>query len=290
MEFQDFKGFIPPRALYKDIVKAALLEDLGHGDITTSCTIAPDIQGEAEISAKEEGVLAGLFVAMEAFVQVEPSLKFSNILPEGTQFDTGDVLISVSGRASAIVMAERTALNFLQRLCGIATLSWRYCQKIKDTACRVVGTRKTTPNLRLLEKYAVRVGGAFNHRFSLSDGILIKDNHITACGGISKAVQSAREKAPHGLKIEVEVTDLEQMKEAIWAGADAILLDNMTPSQIREAVSIGKAIRKELIMEASGGITYDNIEKFAATGVDVISSGALTHSFKSIDLSLKLKL
>ncbi len=286
----DPSGFVPPRLLYRDIVRSTLLEDMGHGDITTSCTVDPNTHALADILAKEEGILAGLFVAMEAFSQVDQALEFSNLMKEGTLFHKGDVLLSISGRASSILMAERTALNFLQRLCGIASLSWKYCQKIQGTNCRVVGTRKTTPNLRILEKYAVRAGGGFNHRFSLSDGILIKDNHIAACQGISQAVKAARAKAPHGLKIEVEVTDIDQMKEAIWAGADAVLLDNMTPSEIGRAVGIGKGLKPDLIIEASGGITLENIDRFAATGVDIISSGALTHSFKSIDLTLKIKL
>ena len=284
------KAFIPPTALYRDIVRSALLEDVGHGDITTSCTIEADTRGLGEIIAKEEGRLAGLFVAVEAFRQVDPGLSFSETLEEGESFHEGDTLIAVKGRASSILMAERVALNFLQRLCGIATLAKRYCEQIDGTGCRLVGTRKTTPNLRILEKYALRAGGAMNHRFSLSDGILIKDNHIAACGGISEAVRAARERAPHTLKIEVEVTDIEEMKEAISAGADAVLLDNMTPDEITRAAGMARQLKPGLLIEASGGINLENVGQFAAAGADIISSGALTHSFKSVDLSLKLKI
>lgn len=285
---QDIRGFIPPPALYQDVVKAAIQEDLGHGDITTACTIDPDIKGKARIMAKEKGVLAGLFVSMEVFRQVDPELSFSEIREEGTLFESGDVLLYISGGASSLLMAERVALNFLQRLCGIATLSRRYAQRIKDTGCRVVGTRKTTPNLRILEKYAIRVGGAGNHRFSLSDGILIKDNHISACGGIRHAVAAAKAKAPHPLKVEVEVTSLDQMREAIETGADAVLLDNMGTDQVKQAVELAKKMKPGIILEASGGINLDNIHAYAATGVDIVSSGSLTHSFRSIDLSMKI--
>ena len=286
----EIKPFVPPPLLYRDIVKSALMEDAGHGDITTSCTLNTDATGQAEIIAKEEGLLAGLFVAREAFLQVDPEIEFPAAKEEGFNFRKGDILLGIRGRISSMLLAERVALNFLQRLCGIATLSWRYCRRIRGKRCRIVGTRKTTPNLRILEKYAVRAGGALNHRFSLSDGILIKDNHIAACGGVTAAVRGVRQKAPHTLKIEVEVTGIDQLKEAITAGADAVLLDNMEPDEIRAAVALAKGLNPEIILEASGGISLENIDRYADTGVDVLSSGALTHSFKSIDLSLKVKL
>ncbi len=283
-------SFIPPRALYEKTVRSALMEDVGHGDVTTACTVDENTLGTGRIIAKEKGVLAGLFVAIEAFRQVDQELSFSGVMEEGSSFQEGETLLAIRGRASSILMAERVALNFLQRLCGIATLSRRFFEKLKGTSCRVVGTRKTTPNLRLLEKYALRAGGAMNHRFSLSDGILIKDNHIAACGGITAAVTAARQRAPHTLKIEVEVTDLDQMKEAIDAGADILLLDNMNPEEIKTAVAAARNLDPGIVLEASGGINLENIREYASTGVDIVSSGALTHSFKSIDLSLKLKL
>ncbi len=282
------KSFIPQRLLYADTVRAALMEDAGHGDITTSCTMERDQTAHARIIAKEEGILAGLFVAMEAFRQVDGELSFGETMEEGAHFRKGEILLTVTGRASTLLVAERVALNFLQRLCGIATLARRFCESLQGTTCRIVGTRKTTPNLRILEKYALRAGGAMNHRFSLSDGILIKDNHIAACGGITQAVTAARRKAPHTLKIEVEVTDLSGVKEAIDAGADALLLDNMTPAQAREAVKRARGLNPGILLEASGGITLENARNYAESGVDVISSGSLTHSFKSIDLSLKI--
>lgn len=290
MASSGIEQFAPPRLFYRDIVKSALMEDAGHGDITTSCTLMADAPGQAEIIAKEEGRVAGLFVAREAFLQVDPEIEFPAAKEEGFNFKKGDILLGIRGRISSILLAERVALNFLQRLCGIATLSWRYCQRIQGKGCRVVGTRKTTPNLRILEKYAVRAGGALNHRFSLSDGILIKDNHIAACGGIAQAVKRDRQMAPHTLKIEVEVTDIAELKEAISAGADAVLLDNMDPDKIRDAVAVARKMKPAVILEASGGINLENIDLYADTGVDVISSGALTHSFKSIDLSLKIKI
>ncbi len=282
--------FVPPRALYQDIVRAALMEDVGHGDITTACTIDPEESTSAKIVAKEPGVLAGLFVAREAFLQMDPEARFPISIAEGTLFDKGSVLLEIRAGTNPILMAERVALNFLQRLCGIATLARQYCRETEGTKCRVVGTRKTTPNMRILEKYAVRAGGCLNHRFSLSDGILIKDNHIAACGNITRAVQAARQNAPHGLKIEVEVTSQEEMKEAVAAGADAILLDNMDPAEIREALQAARQMAPSILVEASGGITLKNVRQFAETGVDILSSGELTHSFKSIDLSLKIKL
>ncbi len=283
-------AFIPPRMLYRHIVNSALMEDVGHGDITTACTVDRDTTGTGRIIAKESGVLAGLFVALEAFRQVDQGLSFDNIAEEGTRFEKGHCLLEIKGRVSSILMAERVALNFLQRLCGIATLAAALCKRIEGTGCRVVGTRKTTPNLRILEKYALRAGGAFNHRFSLSEGILIKDNHIASCGGITSAVASARQKAPHTLRIEVEVTDLDELKEAVQAGADLLLLDNMSPEQVKEASALARKLNPGILLEASGGINQDNILEYAQSGVNIISSGSLTHSFKSIDLSLKITL
>ena len=257
---------------------------------TTRGIVDPSKNGQAEIIAKQDGILAGQFVAKEAFSQVDPGIVFEMAHEEGRPFSRGDILLLIKGRLCSILMAERVALNFLQRLCGIATLASMYVSAVSGFRCRVVGTRKTTPCLRFLEKYALRAGGAMNHRFSLSDGVLIKDNHISACGGITEAVRRARESAPHTLKIEVEVSDMEQLREAVLAGADAILLDNMDPEQTGEAVKAARQMKPGVILESSGGITLENIRQYAETGVDIISSGSLTHSYRSVDLSLKVKL
>jgi len=279
-----------PSILFKGLVKQALLEDIGEGDVTTRSCVREDINGVARIVAKEDGVLAGLFVAKEVFKQIDESMVFTATLEEGQAFSEGDTLLTVEGRASSILMAERVALNFLQRLCGIATLTRKYVEEIDGLRCKIVGTRKTTPTLRCLEKYAVRLGGGFNHRFCLSDGVLIKDNHIAACGSVTEAISRARMYAPHTLKIEVEVTDFDELKEALEAGADVIMLDNMTVSQLKEAVGLARSIRPDVVLEASGGVNLENVREIAATGVDVVSSGTLTHSYKSIDLSLKLNI
>ena len=279
-----------PSILFKGLVKQALLEDIGEGDVTTRSCVREDINGVARIVAKEDGVLAGLFVAKEVFKQIDESMVFTATLEEGQAFSEGDTLLTIEGRASSILMAERVALNFLQRLCGIATLTRKYVEEIDGLRCKIVGTRKTTPTLRCLEKYAVRLGGGFNHRFCLSDGVLIKDNHIAACGSVTEAISRARMYAPHTLKIEVEVTDFDELKEALEAGADVIMLDNMTVSQLKEAVGLARSIRPDVVLEASGGVNLENVREIAATGVDVVSSGTLTHSYKSIDLSLKLNI
>jgi len=285
-----FDNLPVPRILFKDLVCKALLEDIGEGDITTRSCVDRKSKAVAWIVAKEDGLLAGLFVAKEVFCQVDRHLTFVDGLEEGHAFVKGDTLLTIEGRASSILMAERVALNFLQRLCGIATLTRKYAQKLEGSACRIVGTRKTTPGLRCLEKYAVRIGGGFNHRFCLSDGILIKDNHIAACGSVTEAISRARKHAPHTLKIEIEVAGFEELKEAIEAGADVIMLDNMTVEQLKEAVAFARFRRPHIVLEASGGVTLENVKEIAATGVDIVSSGALTHSYKSIDLSLKLNI
>lgn len=282
--------FQPPRILYKDIVKKALLEDIDHGDITTTLLVPPEKKGSAKIIAKEEGIASGFFIAEEVFKQIDEKIKFSTFFNEGQSFKSGDVLIHLEGKLRSILLGERVALNFIQRLCGISTLTKRAIEEIKDLPVHLVCTRKTTPGLRLLEKYAVRIGGALNHRFNLSDGILIKDNHIEACGSITKAIKRAQKLAPHTLKIEVEVSDIDGVNEAIDAGVDAILLDNMDFYTLKQAVKIVKKKKPMVLLEVSGGVTLENIRDFALTGVDIISSGALTHSYKSIDLSLKVYL
>ncbi len=278
----------PHPFLYREIVERALHEDLNHGDITTLCTIAPGQRSDAVIVAKESCVVAGVFVAMEAFRLIDADVRFSSVAEEGSRIDSGDSLLEVHGYSSALLAAERVALNFLQRLCGTATMSSRFVEAVNGTGVRVVDTRKTTPGFRLLEKYAVRVGGCLNHRFDLSDGILIKDNHIAACGSVGAAVRRALENAPHTLRVEVEVTSLEQLREAVEAGADVLLLDNMNISELTEAVEYARSLKPGLILEASGGVTLENVRKIAETGVDVISSGVLTHSAPAVDLSMRI--
>ncbi len=279
-----------PKILFEDSVKSALKEDIGTGDVTTSALIHPDTWGSARIIAKEDGILAGLFVAMETFLQVDDTISFEEALSEGSFFKKGQELLVIKGRVSSMLLAERVALNFLQRLCGIATLTKEFVERIKDLNTRIVGTRKTTPGLKILEKYAIRIGGGCNHRMNLSDGILIKDNHIAAVGSIKDAVRRARNYSPHTLKVEIEVTDINDLKEAINKGADIVMLDNIKPEQIKKAVEVAKKIRKDVLLEASGGVTLENVREIAKTGVDIISVGALTHSFKSIDLSLKINI
>lgn len=279
----------PASILYMGIIEAALREDINHGDITTAATIPPSGQGAgAVIIAKESCVAAGGFVAVEVFRRMDSDMEFMHVVPEGSRLETGETLLECRGDCAALLMAERVALNFLQRMCGIATLTARFVEALQDTACRIVDTRKTTPGLRILEKYAVRAGGGFNHRFDLSDGILIKDNHIAACGSVAAAVRDARVAAPHTLKIEVEVTDIPELREAIDAGADAVLLDNMDYDVLNEAVIFARKRRKNIILEASGGINLENVRRVAETGVDIISCGALTHSAPAADLSLRL--
>ncbi|NPA95678.1 MAG: carboxylating nicotinate-nucleotide diphosphorylase [Thermodesulfobacteria bacterium] len=277
-----------PRILFQGLVRSALEEDLGNGDVTTWCCIDSGQKGQGRIIAKEDGVLAGLFVAKEAFRQVDEGLALRGGVSEGSRFQKGEVLLEIQGATSSILMAERVALNFLQRLCGIATATSSYVSEISGYPCTIVDTRKTTPGLRLLEKYAVRMGGGHNHRFNLSDGILIKDNHIAACGSVAEAIERARNRAPHTLKIEVEVSTLRELEDAISAGADIVMLDNMSLSDIKDAVSLARRLNSRVILEVSGGVTLENVRDVAATGVDIISSGALTHSYKSIDLSLEL--
>ena len=281
---------IPPLKpyLYRPLVAKALEEDIGHGDITTELTISPKAAGTGVIIAKEQGVVAGLFVAEEVFHQVDPGLEFFPKAKEGDLADPKEVICEIRGCLASILTGERVALNFMQRMMGIATATHRYSAALDGLDCRVVETRKTTPCLRILEKYSVRVGGGYNHRFNLSDGILIKDNHIAAAGSVHQAVSKAKQGAPHTLLVEVEVTNLDELREALDAGADAVLLDNMGLEELREAVAFSKKVRPEVMLEASGGITLENIRQVAETGVDIISSGALTHSVKAIDLSLEI--
>lgn len=269
----------------EELVRMALLEDIGPGDITTEATIPPGLNCTAVIIAKESGVLCGHLVAQATFRVMDPSLVYEVLVEEGSTVTEGQEVARISGNGRNLLTAERVALNFLQRMSGIATTTRKLADSIKYYHARLVETRKTTPGLRLIEKYAVRVGGGLNHRYGLHDAVLIKDNHIAIAGGVRLAVVSARRVASHTCKVEVEVESLEQLQEAIDAGADIILLDNMDLETMKKSVELvaGKAI-----VEASGGITAHNLEEVARTGVDIISMGALTHSVKALDLSLEI--
>jgi len=268
------------------LIRTALEEDIGSGDITTSCTVEPGAQGKGRILAKEPLVLAGIDVARQVFWAVDRELKVYLPLKDGSRAIEGDLLLEVAGHLAAILTAERTALNFLQRLSGIATLTRAFVDKTGGTRARILDTRKTTPGYRFLEKAAVRVGGGYNHRFGLYDGVLIKDNHIAAAGSIQKAVQAALDSTAHTLRVEVEVETLDQLAEGIAAGAHAVMLDNMDLETMAEAVHRTKG---KIPLEASGGITLENVGEIAATGVDLISVGALTHSARAVDMSMEVE-
>jgi nicotinate-nucleotide pyrophosphorylase (carboxylating) len=272
-------------------VANALREDLGSGDLTTRAVVDPELEGAAQIVARQPLVVCGLPVMLEVFSQVDSALSFRPLVDEGVQVSAaGEVLAEIQGSVASILIAERVALNFAQRLSGIATLTREFCSRIPDgSKARLLDTRKTTPGLRVLEKYAVRVGGGHNHRFGLDDGVMIKDNHIIAAGSIVEAVRRARENCHHLVQIEVEVEDLEQAREAIAAGVAVLLLDNFSASDLVEVVATLRAEAPGVRLEASGGINLDTIAAFAATGVDFISCGALTHQARSVDLALDLR-
>ena len=272
-----------PRLPLQEIVRRALEEDFGTGDITSEATIPPDLEAEAVVVAREAGVLAGLPVALEVFAQVDPGLTLRPESVDGQRLQAGSRVLHVQGKARSLLAGERVALNFLQRMSGIATATARLVALVEGTGVRVVDTRKTVPGLRLLDKYAVRQGGGANHRFGLYDAVLIKDNHVMAAGGVGAAVRSARARTGHTVRIEVEVDTLDQLEEALEAGADLILLDNMPPETLREAVrrAAGRAV-----LEASGGIDEATVRAVAESGVHLISVGTLTHSVKALDLAL----
>ncbi len=269
----------------KKLIKASLAEDVGTGDITTRAIVPPKQTSVAIIKAKEDMVLAGIFMAEEAFREVDRKIKFKALYKDGDKIKKGSVIAKISGSTAKILEAERVALNFLQLLSGVATLTSKFVGSIKSTKALVLDTRKTTPCLRFLEKYAVRCGGGVNHRLGLFDAILIKDNHIKSAGNITKAIKLVREKIPD-IVIEVEVKNLKEVKEALRCNAEIILLDNMTTTNLKKAVTL---INHRALTEASGGVTLDNILKIAKTGVDYISAGALTHSAKASDISLLIK-
>ena len=269
------------------ILKSALAEDVGSGDVTSLSTVPPGRTISGRYIAKEDGVLCGLEVVARAFALLDASIALTALAADGDRVRKGDVIATVSGDARAILAGERVGLNLLQHMSGVATQTARAVAAVAGTGAKIVDTRKTTPGLRVLDKYAVRMGGGGNHRFNLADGVLIKDNHIVAAGGIAAAVAAARARAPHSLKIEVEVETLEQLREALEAGADIIMLDNMPTEMMREAVRL---VAGRALTEASGNMgdkTDAELRAVAETGVDLISIGALTHSVKALDISLK---
>ncbi|MFO1157151.1 MAG: carboxylating nicotinate-nucleotide diphosphorylase [Rhodospirillales bacterium] len=272
--------------MYEDIVLRALQEDLGlAGDVTSDTVIREDAFVRARLVARRPGRVAGLPVALSAFKLLCPQLAIVVDHPDGSDVGIGGTIAVIEGPARPILTGERTALNLLSGLCGIATATRTAAEVVQGTRTRIVCTRKTTPGLRVLEKYAVRVGGGVNHRFGLDDGVLIKDNHIVAAGGIEAAVARARRRLGHMVKIEVEVDTFEQLREVIRVGADAVLLDNMTPAQLKEAVTL---VDGRMTTEASGGITLANLGEVAAAGVDIVSLGWLTHSAPILDIGLDL--
>lgn len=272
----------------KTQIAAWLQEDVATGDISSMATIPQDHKSRGILHVKETGVIAGLPIALLVFAEVDPELKFKVCVEEGSLAVMGTVIAEVSGRTWSILTAERLALNLLQRLSGIATKTRSFVEALDGLPVRLADTRKTTPGLRSLEKYAIRIGGGYNHRFGLYDAVMIKDNHIKASGGIVNAIRSARIRIPHTMKIEVEAENMAQVEQALEAGADIIMLDNMSPTNMSIAVNRIKEVAKHTVVEASGGVTLQSLKSIALTGVDVISVGSLTHSIRSLDISLDL--
>ena len=266
------------------LIEAALKEDMPQGDITSESIIPADSESEAIILAKEEGVLAGIDVAKRVFSKIDPNVVFKKNLDDGQKFREGLTLASIQGRSVSILKGERTALNFLQRMSGIATTTQKFVQELRGTKTKILDTRKTTPGLRNLEKYAVKMGGGVNHRFNLSEMVLIKDNHLRIVGSISQALKHAKERIKPGVRVEVEVTSLEEVQEAVQSGADMIMLDNMSKEAMKEVV---KQVQGKVPLEVSGKITLTRVKEIASLGVDFISVGSLTHSFKSVDISIE---
>jgi nicotinate-nucleotide pyrophosphorylase (carboxylating) len=280
----DLASVRPPREKVARLVAMALEEDLGRGDVTTAATVPWATTGEAVLVARRPLIVSGLFVFREVYAQVDPSLEVLDVAADGDRLAAGSVAARVRGRAASLLQGERVALNFVQRMSGTATLARAYVDALPaDSATRIADTRKTTPGLRALERYAVRSGGAHNHREDLSAAVLIKDNHIAAAGGVTIAVRRARAHAPHTSRIECEVDTMAQLAEALEAGADIVLLDNFDDAMLRAAVTL---VAGRAIIEVSGGVTLERIPRIAAAGVDVISAGALTHSAPAVDLAL----
>ena len=276
---------VPPMHTTKELIDIALKEDIGSGDITTDNLIDPSLKGRGVMTAKEPLVIAGIHVVRQVFERLDPQIRLTAGFKDGDAVTAGTQVLKLSGQLRALLLGERTALNFLQRLSGIATHVRTYMEMLGNSSVRLVDTRKTTPAWRVLEKYAVRVGGALNHRMGLYDGVLIKDNHIAVAGSIENAVERVRSAVSHLVKIEVEVSNLTEVRQALKAGADVIMLDNMDTRQIKEAVAL---IGGNALIEVSGGVTRRNIPELADTGVDIISVGAFTHSSRSVDISMTI--
>ena len=281
----------PSEEQIDNIIDLALAEDISHGDVTSEALIPPELQGKASMLIKTKGILAGGEVAKRVFLRVDPLLKVEMLIKDGAKVQTGDIVATIFGRVTSILKAERVAINFLNRLSGIASQTAQYIAETHGFAVNITDTRKTTPGLRLLEKYAVRMGGGQNHRFHLGDGILIKDNHIAALRSqgmsLKDIVAKAKQNAPQGLKFEVEVSTAQEALDAVEAGTDIIMLDNMSPDEMCRVVSLVAGRAK---IEASGGITLANVRAAAKAGVNIISIGALTHSPKALDISLEFEL
>lgn len=267
-----------------------LAEDIGRGDITTTATVPPDSRGIGRFLAKEDIVLCGIEIAEAVFFHLDPeSSEIESTFAEGDEIKKGTVFATLKGYADVLLIGERTALNLIQRMSGIATLTRQYVKAIEGTNAVIVDTRKTTPGLRMLEKYAVTVGGGKNHRMGLDDGVLIKDNHIALAGGITEAVSAAKRQTGHLHKIEVEINNWAQLREAIEAGAEIVMLDNQTPDEAAKLVSMARGLNPNVLIEASGGMDLDRVRSFAEAGVDLISVGRLTHSAKAVDISFKIQ-
>jgi nicotinate-nucleotide pyrophosphorylase (carboxylating) len=270
--------------LLKETIRLALLEDIGHGDITSLLIIPEDSKAKAQIMAKEDFILAGMPFVREVFNAVDPDVVINEFFHDGSHVKKGDIIAEISGNSRSLLVGERVSLNILQRISGIATMTKAYVEKVSGLPVKIADTRKTTPGMRFMEKYGVRIGEGINHRFGLYDGILIKDNHIKIAGSIKKAIEIAK-KAHHLIKIEVEVKNIDEMKEALDAGVDVVMLDNMSLNEMKEVVKIAKG---KVILEASGNVNLENIRSIAETGVDIISIGALTHSARAVDISMKI--
>ncbi len=273
--------------IYSQVVEF-LKEDLGRGDITSHSTVRGGIRGRGRFLAKQDFVVCGIEIAEAVFSVLDADIQLESHAYDGDRLTKGTEFARIEGNALTLLEGERTALNLLQRLSGIATLTKTFVDAIQGTNARIVDTRKTTPGLRMLEKYAVSVGGATNHRFGLDDGVLIKDNHIALAGGVRRAIEYARQTAHHLMKIEVEVANQTQLREALDAGADVIMLDNMSAAELRECVTIIRGTAKNVVIEASGGVNLTTVREIAETGVDLISVGAITHSAVAVDISLKI--
>ena len=265
-------------------------EDLGRGDITTQSTVPKDVRGMGKFLAKEDLIVCGLEVAEAVFMHLDPEINpIDTNVSDGDEVKSGTVFATLKGYADVLLTGERVALNLIQRMSGVATLTRQYVEAIEGTNATIVDTRKTTPGLRMLEKYAVTVGGGKNHRFGLDDGVLIKDNHIALAGGITEAITAAKLKVGHLHKIEVEISNWAQLREAVLAGADIVMLDNQTPEEAEKLVEMARNMNPAVLLEASGGMDLDKVRSFAEAGVDLISVGRLTHSARAVDISFKIQ-